>query len=106
MHYDMAAQVPIPVVAYQKVASGLWLDGGFLWVLIVSSTNYNWLVITLLQYGRNTVNKQNTIFIDDDCGCSGPFFEPGWVGQPIAKLFVLAVKSLILEVIKHIEALG
>ena len=48
---------PLPTDACVKVASDLWLDGGFAPGTLVSSTTYNWLVT---QYGSKGDDKRNS----------------------------------------------
>ena len=43
----------------EKVASDLWLDGGFPLVFPVSSTSYNWQVTPKPPYGRKSDEKSN-----------------------------------------------
>ena len=44
----------------EKVASDLGLDGGFHRLLFFRCAIFNWLVTTLLQYGRKSDENQNS----------------------------------------------
>ena len=54
----------------EGVASDLGLGGGFAPCTIVSSTSYNWLVMTYPQYGRKSDEKLNSQFKKSHPTCS------------------------------------